>query len=78
MGRGPRALSWLVWSVKLVGLAECGSRLGRIKEGFKDLNLRSQDRDKKTETGDQSKTKNLTRQPEGGGSLRAFRRARDH
>ena len=64
-------------SVKVVGLAECGSRLGRIKEGFR-IDLRSQDRDKKTKTGDQSKITSLTRQPKGGGSLRAFRRARDH
>ena len=50
-----------------------GEDLGRGK-----IDLRSQDRDKKTETGDQSKITNLTRQPKGGGSLRAFRRARGH
>ena len=59
LGRGPRALRGLVWR-------NAGAGWGGFRRGFR-IDLRSQDRDKKTETGDQSKITNLTRQPKGGG-----------
>ena len=59
------------------GPAECAGRRGTFKEGYKSRSDLEEALDKHLETGyDRSSTPRPLAEPGGGGSLRAFRRAR--